>query len=161
MKTGAITPTSQTVYKTDRETRAMEPKNSMSSNDRTGDERITDTIKALKQQVLKLKKKLKKNKNSRRSEHSSKPKTRSKPAQSISSDSSSTSVKDTEEEESLDGRKKGGRRSGRESRGNWSESPSMMRQPYRVRRGQETVWKALHQISHSPFSKEIERAHLP
>jgi hypothetical protein len=139
----------------------MEPKNSMSSNDRTGDERITDTIKALKQQVLKLKKKLKKNKNSRRSEHSSKPKTRSKPAQSISSDSSSTSVKDTEEEESLDGRKKGGRRSGRESRGNWSESPSMMRQPYRVRRGQETVWKALHQISHSPFSKEIERAHLP
>jgi hypothetical protein len=25
----------------------------------------------------------------------------------------------------------------------------------------EIVWKALHQISHSPFSKEIERAHLP
>ena len=37
----------------------------------------------------------------------------------------------------------------------------MTRQPYKVRRGQETVWKALHQISHSPFLKEIERAHLP
>ena len=57
-ETGAITPTSQTVYEMNRETRAMEPKNSMSSNDRTRDERITDTIEALKQQVLKLKKKL-------------------------------------------------------------------------------------------------------
>ena len=37
----------------------------------------------------------------------------------------------------------------------------MTRQPYKERRGQETVWKALHQISHSPFSKEIERAYLP
>ena len=37
----------------------------------------------------------------------------------------------------------------------------MARQPYRERRGQETVWKALYQISHSPFSKEIEWAHLP
>ena len=37
----------------------------------------------------------------------------------------------------------------------------MVRQPYRERRGQETVWKALHQISHSPFLKEIERAPLP
>jgi hypothetical protein len=96
----------------------MEPKNSMSSNDRTGDERITDTVEALKQQVLELKKKLKKNKNSRRSEHSSMPKTRSKPARSISSDSLSTSVEDTEEEESSDGRKKGGRSSGRGSKGN-------------------------------------------
>jgi hypothetical protein len=71
------------------------------------------------------------------------------------------SVEDTEEEESSDRRKKGGRSSGKGSRGNWSESPSMTRQPYRARRGQETVWKALHQISHSPFSKDIERAHLP
>ena len=119
----------------DRETRAMEPKNSMSSNDRTGDERNTDTIEALKQQVLELKKKLKKNKNSKRSEHSSRPKTRSKPAQSISSDSLSISVEDTEEEESLDGRKKRERSSGRGSKGNWSESPSMARQPYKPRRG--------------------------
>jgi hypothetical protein len=37
----------------------------------------------------------------------------------------------------------------------------MTKQPYRERRGQETVWKALHQISHSPFSKEIKRAHQP
>ena len=37
----------------------------------------------------------------------------------------------------------------------------MTRQPYKERRGHETVWKALHQISHSPFSKEIERAYLP
>ena len=36
----------------------------------------------------------------------------------------------------------------------------MTRQPYKERRSQETVWKALRQISHSPFSKEIERAHL-
>jgi hypothetical protein len=43
----------------------------MSSNDRTGDENNVDMVEALKQQVLKLKKKLKKNKNSRRSEHSS------------------------------------------------------------------------------------------
>jgi hypothetical protein len=145
----------------DQETRAMEPKNSMSSNDRTGDERNIDTIEVLKQQVLELKKKLKKNKNSKRSKHSSRPKTRSKPAQSISSDSSSISVEDTEEEESLDGRKKGGRSSGKGSKGNWSESPSMARQPYKARRGQEIVWKTLHQISHSPFSKDTERAHLP
>jgi hypothetical protein len=65
--------------KTDRETKALEPKNSMSSNDRTGDEKKMDTV-ALKQQVLKLKKKLKKNKNFRRLEHFSRPKTRSKPA---------------------------------------------------------------------------------
>ena len=53
--------------KTDRETRVVEPKNSRSSSDRTGDERNMDTVEALKQQVLELKKKLKKNKNSRRS----------------------------------------------------------------------------------------------
>ena len=121
--------------KMDWETKAMEPKNNMSSNDRTGDERIADTVEALKQQVLKLKNKLKKNKNSRRSEHSSRPKTRSKPAQSISSDSLSISVEDTEEEESLDGRKKRERSSGRGSKGNWSKSPSMARQPYKPRRG--------------------------
>jgi hypothetical protein len=34
--------------KTDRESRAIEPKNSMSSNDRTGDERNMDTVEALK-----------------------------------------------------------------------------------------------------------------
>ena len=44
--------------KTDRETRAMETKKSMSSNDRTGNERNMDTVEALKQQVLKLKKKV-------------------------------------------------------------------------------------------------------
>ena len=121
--------------KTDRETRAVEPKNSMSSNDWTRDERNMDTVEALKQQVLELKKKLKKNKNFRRSEHSSRPKTRSKPTRSISSDNSSTSVKDTKVEESSDGRKKRGMSSGRGSRGNWSESPSMTRQPYKARRG--------------------------
>ena len=123
--------------KTDQETRVLEPKNSMSSNDRIGDEKNMDKVEALKQQVLKFKKKLRKNKNS------NKPKTRSKPARSLSSDSSSTSVKVTEEDESSDGRKKGGRSSGRGSRGNWSESPSMTKQPYKERRGQETVWKAL------------------
>jgi hypothetical protein len=55
-----------------------------------------DTVKALKQQVLELKKKLKKKKDSRRLEHSSRPKTRSKPTRSLSSDSSSTSVEVTE-----------------------------------------------------------------
>ena len=39
-----------------RETRIVEPKNSTSSNDRTGDERNMDTVEALKQQVLELKK---------------------------------------------------------------------------------------------------------
>ena len=42
--------------KMDRETRIVEPKNSTSSNDRTGDERNMDTVEALKQQVLELKK---------------------------------------------------------------------------------------------------------
>ena len=147
--------------KTDRRTRVVEPRSSSSNSDQTWDERNEDTVEALKQQVLELKKKLKKNKNSRRSQHSSRPKTRSRLERSLSSDSSSASVEETEEEESSDGRNKGGRNSGRGSRGNWSESPSMARQPYRERREQETVWKALHQISHSPFSKEIERAHLP
>jgi hypothetical protein len=86
----------------------------MSSNDQTGNERNMDTVEALKQQVLELKKKLKKNKNFRRSQRFSRPKTRNKPAQSILSHSSSTSVKDTEAEESLDSRKKGGRSSGRD-----------------------------------------------
>ena len=104
--------------KMDRETRAVEPKNSMSSNDRNGDERNMDIVETLKKQVLELKKKLKKNKNSRRSEHSSRPKTRSKPTQSISSDNSSTSVEDTEEEESSNRRNKGGKSSGRGSKGN-------------------------------------------
>ena len=137
--------------KTDRETRVVKLRNSMLSNDWTRDERNIDTIEVLKQQVLELKKKLKKNKNSRRSQHSSRPKTRSKPARSLSSDSSSTSVEVTDERESSDGRKRGGRSFGRGSRGNWSESPSMNRQPYKERRGQETMWKALHQILHSFF----------
>ena len=147
--------------KMDRRTRVIEPRSSSSTSDQTWYERNEDTVEALKQQVLELKKKLKKNKNSKRSQHSSRPKTRSRPERSLSSDSSSASVGETEEEESLDGRNKGGRNSCRGSRGNWSESPSMARQPYKERREQETVWKALHQISHYPFSKEIERAHLP
>ena len=128
----------------------MEPKSSTSSSDQTGHERNTDTVEALRQQVLELKKKLKK-KDSKRLEHSSRQRTRSKPARALSSNSSSTSVEVTEEKESSDGRKRGGRSSGRGSRGNWSESPSMTRQPYKERKGQETIWKALHQISHSPF----------
>jgi hypothetical protein len=147
--------------KMDRRTRVVEPRNSNSTSDRTWNERDEDTMEALKQQVLELKKKLKKNKNPRRSEHSSRPKTRGRPERYLSSYSSSMSVKETDEEESSDGRNKGGRSLSRGSRGNWSESPSMERQPYKERRGQETVWRALHQISHSPFSKEIERAHLP
>ena len=147
--------------KTDRRTRVVEPRSSSSTNDQTQDERNEDTVEALKQQVLELKKKLKKNKNSRRSQHSSRPKTRSKPERYLSSDSSSRSAEETDEEESSDGRNKVGRSLGRGSKGNWSESPSMVRQPYRERRGQEIVWKALHQISHSPFLKEIERAPLP
>ena len=67
---------------------------------------------------------------------------------------------ETKEGESLDGRKRLRRSSGRGSKGNWSEAPISIRQPYRARRGQDTVWKALHQISHSPFSKEIKRARL-
>ena len=55
-----------------------------------------DTVEALKQQVLELKKKLKKNKNFRRSQHFSRQKTRSKPARFLSSDSSSTSIEVTE-----------------------------------------------------------------
>ena len=139
----------------------VEPKNSSLSSDRTRDERNVDIVEALKQQVLELKRNLKKNKNSRRSQHSSKPKTRIRPERSLSSDSSSMSVEETDEEESSDKRNKEGRSSGKGSKGNWSKSPSMARQPYKKRKGQETVWKALHQISHSPFSKEIERTHLP
>jgi hypothetical protein len=146
--------------KTNRRNRVIEPRNSSSTSDRTWEQGNEDTVEVLKQQVLELKKKLKKNKNSRRSQNSSRPKTRIRPERSLSSDSSSASVGETEEEASSDGRNKGGRSSYRGSRGNWSESSSMARQPYRERRKQETVWKALHQISHSPFSKEIERARL-
>ena len=113
--------------KTDRKTRVVEPRSSSSNSDQTWDERNEDTVEALKQQVLELKKKLKKDKNSRRSRHSSKPKIRSRPEKSLPSDSSSASVEETEEEESSDGRNKGGRTSGRGSKGNWSESPSMTR----------------------------------
>ena len=127
----------------------MEPKNSMLSNDRTGDERNMDTVKALKQQVLKLKKKLKKNKNS------SRPKTRSKPARSLSSDSPSTLVEVTKKEESSDGRKKGGKSLGRGSRGKLVRIPFDDEAAIQARRGQETVWKAFHQISHSCFHNVI------
>ena len=125
--------------KTDRRTRVIEPRSSSSTSDQTWEEGNDDTVEALKQQVLELKKKLKKNKNSRRSQHSSRPKTRIRPERSLSSNSSSASIEETEEEESSDGRNKGGRSSYRGSRGNWSESPSMARQPYRERREQETV----------------------
>ena len=148
--------------RTNRRNRVLETRNSSSTSDRTWDQGNEDTVEALKQQVLELKKKLKKNKNFRRSQHSSRPKTRVRPERSLSSDSSSASVGETEEEESSDGRNRGGRSSYRGGlKGNWSESPSMARQPYREMREQETVWKALHQISHSSFSKEIERARLP
>ena len=125
--------------KTNQEARIVEPKNSSSSSDRTREEKNMDTLEALKQQVLELKKNLKKNKNSRKSQHSSRPKTRSRPERSLSSDSLSASDEETDEEESSDGRNKEGRSSDRGSRGNWSESLSMARQPYRERSGQETV----------------------
>jgi hypothetical protein len=79
----------------------------------------------------------------------------------LSAPSSNSSVSKFEEEESSDGRKRPGKISGRGSRGNWSETPVSTRQLYRDRRGQDMVWKALHQISNFPFSKEIERARLP
>uniref|UniRef100_A0A2N9F652 Uncharacterized protein n=1 Tax=Fagus sylvatica TaxID=28930 RepID=A0A2N9F652_FAGSY len=121
--------------KMDRRSRLTEePRTGSSTSDRTWDEYNEDTVEALQQQVLDLKKKLKKNKRS---------------------------TAETDEEESSDGRNKGGRTLNRGSRGNWSESPSAVRQPYGERIGRETVWKALHQISHSPFSKEIESARLP
>jgi hypothetical protein len=138
-----------------------EPRAGSSTSDRTWDEYNEDTVEALQQQVLDLKKKLKKNKRSRRPQHSSRSKTRTRHARCLSSDSSSRSTAETDEEESSDGRNKGGRTLNRGSRGNWSESPSTVRQPYGERIGRETVWKALHQISHSPFSKEIESARLP
>uniref|UniRef100_A0A2N9IV34 Uncharacterized protein n=1 Tax=Fagus sylvatica TaxID=28930 RepID=A0A2N9IV34_FAGSY len=148
--------------KMNRRTRITEElKAGSSTSDRTWDEYNEDTVEALQQQVLDLKKKLKKNKRSRRPQHSSRPKIRTRHERCLSSDSSSRSTAETDEEESSDGRNKGGRTLDRGSRGNWSESPSTVRQPYGERRGRETVWKALHQISHSPFSKEIERARLP
>uniref|UniRef100_A0A2N9GEV7 Uncharacterized protein n=1 Tax=Fagus sylvatica TaxID=28930 RepID=A0A2N9GEV7_FAGSY len=138
-----------------------EPRAGSSTSDRTWDEYNEDTVEALQQQVLDLKKKLKKNKRSRRPQHSSRSKIRTRHARCLSSDSSSRSTAETDEEESSDRRNKGGRTLDRGSRGNWSESPSTVRQPYGERIGRETVWKALHQISHSPFSKEIESARLP
>jgi hypothetical protein len=148
--------------KMNRRTRITEePRAGSSTSDRTWDEYNEDTVKALQQQVLDLKKKLKKNKRSGRPQHSSRPKIRTRHERYLSSDSSSRSTAETDKEESSDGRNKGGRTLDRGSRGNWSESPSTVRQPYGERRGRETVWKALHQISHSPFSKEIERACLP
>uniref|UniRef100_A0A2N9I314 Reverse transcriptase domain-containing protein n=1 Tax=Fagus sylvatica TaxID=28930 RepID=A0A2N9I314_FAGSY len=104
--------------KTNQEIRVVEPKNSRSSSDRTKDVRDMDTVEALKQQVLELKKKLKKNKNSRRSQLSSRPKIRNRPKRSFSTDSSSMSIDETDEEGSSDGRKKGGRSSA------WDQCPS-------------------------------------
>uniref|UniRef100_A0A2N9IC67 Uncharacterized protein n=1 Tax=Fagus sylvatica TaxID=28930 RepID=A0A2N9IC67_FAGSY len=148
--------------KMDRRSRLTEePRAGSSTSDRTWDEYNEDTVEALQQQVLDLKKRLKKNKRSRRPQHSSRSKIRTRHARCLSSESSSRSTAETDEEESSDGRNKGGRTLNRGSRGNWSESPSTVRQPYGERIGRETVWKALHQISHSPFSKEIESARLP
>uniref|UniRef100_A0A2N9FM54 Uncharacterized protein n=1 Tax=Fagus sylvatica TaxID=28930 RepID=A0A2N9FM54_FAGSY len=148
--------------KMDRRSRLTEePRTGSSTSDRTWDEYNEDTVEALQQQVLDLKKRLKKNKRSRRPQHSSRSKIRTRHARCLSSESSSRSTAETDEEESSDGRNKGGRTLNRGSRGNWSESPSTVRQPYGERIGRETVWKALHQISHSPFSKEIESARLP
>ena len=87
----------------------LEPRVSSSTSDRTWEQGNEDTVEALKQQVLELKKRLKKNKNSRRSQHSSRPKTRVRLERSLSSDSSSALIGETEEEESSDGRNKGGR----------------------------------------------------
>uniref|UniRef100_A0A2N9ESR6 Uncharacterized protein n=1 Tax=Fagus sylvatica TaxID=28930 RepID=A0A2N9ESR6_FAGSY len=148
--------------KMDRRSRLTEePRTGSSTSDRTWDEYNEDTVEALQQQVLDLKKKLKKNKRSRRPQHSSRSKIRTRHTKCLSSESSSRSTAETDEEESSDGRHKGGRTLNRGSRGNWSESPSAVRQPYGERIGRETVWKALHQISHSLFSKEIESARLP
>jgi hypothetical protein len=148
--------------KIDRRSRLTEePRTGSSTSDRTWDEYNEDTVEALQQQVLDLKKKLKKNKRSRRPQHSSRSKVRTRHTKCLSSESSSRSTAETDEEESSDGRHKGGRTLNRGSRGNWSESPSAVRQPYGERIGRETVWKALHQISHSPFSKEIESVRLP
>jgi hypothetical protein len=147
--------------KMNRRTRITEePRAGSLTSDRTWDECNEDTVEALQQQVLDLKKKLKKNKQSGRPQHSSRPKIRTRHDRYLSSESSSRSAAKTDEEESSDGRNKRGRTLDRGSRGNWSKSPSTIRQPYGERRGREIVWKALHQISHSTFSKEIEKARL-
>ena len=112
----------------------------MSSTNSTTDERNPDTVEALKQRVLDLKRKLKKNtQGSRKSERSSRPKTISKPNRSMSTQSSDSFASEFEEEESLDGRKRSGRSLGRGSRGNWSEAPVSTRQLYRARRGQDSL----------------------
>uniref|UniRef100_A0A2N9FAE8 RNA-directed DNA polymerase n=1 Tax=Fagus sylvatica TaxID=28930 RepID=A0A2N9FAE8_FAGSY len=121
--------------KMDRRSRLTEePRTGSSTSDRTWDEYNEDTVEALQQQTCKDVCHLK---------------------------APAGPTAETDEEESSDGRNKGGRTLNRGSRGNWSESPSTVRQPYGERIGRETVWKALHQISHSPFSKEIESARLP
>uniref|UniRef100_A0A2N9I6X9 Integrase catalytic domain-containing protein n=1 Tax=Fagus sylvatica TaxID=28930 RepID=A0A2N9I6X9_FAGSY len=121
--------------KMDRRSRLTEePRTGSSTSDRTWDEYNEDTVEALQQQTYKDVCHLK---------------------------APAGPTAETDEEESSDGRNKGGRTLNRGSRGNWSESPSAVRQPYGERIGRETVWKALHQISHSPFSKEIESARLP
>ena len=140
----------------------IEAKNSISSTDQTSDEKNLDTMEALKQQIHNLKKKSKKNtQGSCRSEHSNRMKPRSKPSWSMSTQSSDTSASETKEGESSDGRKRPGRSSGRGSRDNWPGTPISTRQPFQAKRRQDTVWKALHQISHLHFSKEIEGAWLP
>ena len=79
----------------------------------------------------------------------------------MSTQSSDTSGSETKEGESSDGRKRPGRSSGRGSRDNWPGTPISTRQPFQAKRRQDAIWKALHQISHLRFSKEIEGAWLP
>ena len=143
------------------EPKRIEANNNMSFTDRTTDEKNYDTVEALKRHVQNLKRKLKKNtQGSCKSKHSSRPKTRSKLSWSLSTQSSDSSASKSKEGESSNGRKQPGRSLGRGSWGNGSEAPMSTRQLYRARRGQDMVWKALHQISNSSFSKEIERAWL-
>jgi hypothetical protein len=57
----------------------------------------------------------------------------------MSTQSSDTSAFGIKEGESLDGRKRPGRSSGKGSKGNWFEAPISTRQLYWARKGQDTV----------------------
>ena len=142
--------------KQNRRAKVIESRNSSSTSDRTWDERNKDTMEALKQQVHELKKKLKKKKTPGDHSTPAGQKLELGPKDPYHLIVQVHRSKRPRKKKVTNGRNKGGRSSYKGSRGNWSESTSMARQPYRERREQETVWKALHQISHSPFSKEIE-----
>ena len=141
--------------KTIHKPRRVEPNSSISFTDGTIDVVDNDTVLALRCQIHDLKRELKKRmKIPWKPKHSQRKESRNKLYVSKSSNpQNNVSSSNSERSGSSDGRKCPVKGLAKGSRGNWSKTPGQTKHVNRMQGGKNMIWKALYQISNSPFPR--------